>query len=87
MCLDVLAIENAYDRVDRDRLWEVLRGVGYRQKIVNIKSLYNETRTYFTFLNIETDSVRSRRRIRPWPDNFRVDGPVSVGLELINMKW
>lgn len=62
MYLSFLDIEKAYDSEGGDRLWEVLRGEGYSQKLVNtIKSLYKETRDRSTLGNIETDWVRNRR--------------------------
>jgi hypothetical protein len=63
--LAFLDIEKAYDRVDRETLWKVLRRVGYSEKVVGIiRSLYRETRAKFKIGNIETDWVHSVRGVR-----------------------
>jgi hypothetical protein len=63
--LAFLDIEKAYDRVDRLRLFDILRKVGFSRKIVNIvKSLYENTSAKYRLGDLETEQVRSIRGVR-----------------------
>ena len=50
-----LDLEKAYDTVNRDIMWEIMRKKGFNKKIINIlKSMYKETKAIFRLGYIET---------------------------------
>ena len=60
-----LDIEKAYDRVNRDTLTYVLKKIGFPSKIYNIiNSMYRNTKSKFTFGEIESDWVKVERGVR-----------------------
>ena len=60
-----LDIEKAYDSLNRELLWALMKKVGLKSKVIKaIKSLYNESRTTFKIGNIVTDWVESNRGVK-----------------------
>ena len=60
-----LDIEKAYDTVNREILWEIMRRVGIEEKTIRIiGSLYENSTDVFYMGNIEVKEVRSKRGLR-----------------------
>ena len=60
-----LDIEKAYDTVDRNILYEILKRIGLGKKTINIiKSLYRNTQMNFNWKGIEIENVKSDRGLR-----------------------
>jgi len=60
-----LDIEKAYDRIEREVLWEILRRAGFEEKIVNIiKSLYDNTKAKYSLGTLQSDWVESKKGVK-----------------------
>jgi len=62
-----LDIEKAYDRIEREVLWEILRRAGFEEKIINIiKSLYDNTKAKYSLGTLQSDWAGGQKE-RPNP--------------------
>ena len=60
-----LDIEKAYDTVDREILWEILKRIGLSEHIRKIvKSMYRDTVTTYNWNGIEIEGVKTERGLR-----------------------
>ncbi len=56
--LAFLDVRKAYDRVNREKLWGVLRNLGYGGKLLRLmQSMYSEVKSTVTLGGIETDEI------------------------------
>ena len=60
-----LDIEKAYDTVNREVMWEIMKRAGIEEKIIRVlKSLYTDTVDVFYLGDLEIDEVKSERGLR-----------------------